>query len=136
MAPGPRASCASTRTRRWSPSGSSELERRLVLALEHVERPQLARGAHRPAIAVLGVTGGEVVAGHPRPEVLLRSPAGQPQTHLALIVRSQQLEALEPGRVLDLPRSPGEPLLELREALPRDGDRVDLDDAHAQILVA
>jgi hypothetical protein len=51
-------------------------------------------------------------------------------------VDAPNLEALEPPGVLGLSRSPGEPLLELREALPRDGDRVDLDDAHAEILVA
>lgn len=49
--------------------GVSRRDRRF--ALEHVKRPQLARGPNRAFLAVLRVTGGEIRARGPGPEVLL-----------------------------------------------------------------
>src|SRR6185437_2977905 len=102
-----------------------------VLHLEHVERPDLAVGPDRPALAVLRVAGGEVGAFQPGLEVVLGAPARQHEADVALIVRPQQLEGLEPLGLLDFPGTGGEALGELLEALAGDGDRVDLDDAHA-----
>jgi pimeloyl-ACP methyl ester carboxylesterase len=84
--------------------------------------------------AVLRVPGREVTACDPRLEVLLGAPASKDKTDLALVVRAQELETLEPNGVLDLASSRGKPSLELAEALARHRDRVDLDDAHAGIL--
>src|SRR5215218_1487240 len=99
-------------------------------ALEHVERPDLAGGADWSVGPVLRVPGGEVRTSDPRAEGLLRTPARHHQAQLALVVRTQQLEALEPVRRLDSPGARREPSLELVEALARNRDRVDLDDAH------
>ncbi len=99
-------------------------------AFEHVERPQLARGADRSRLAMLRVTGREVRAFHPGLEVGFGAPPGEHQAELALVVGTEQLESLEAVGLVDSPRPRGEPPLELVEAIPRDGDGVDLDDAH------
>jgi hypothetical protein len=80
---------------------------------------------------VLRVPGGEVGARHPRAEGLLVTPLRHDEAHLAVVVRAQELEALEPLVLLDLPGAGGEPLGELLEPLLRNGDGIDLHDAHA-----
>lgn len=107
-----------------------------TLDLEHVEGPQLARGADGPAAAVLRVTGCEVRPRDPRLEVLLRAPARQHEADLAVVVGPQQLERLEARGARDTARARGEATLELVEVLPRHGDRVDLDDAHRRASYA
>jgi hypothetical protein len=102
------------------------------LALEHVERPEFARRPDRSALTMLSVPRRNVSARHPSLEILLRAPARHHQAHFALIVGAKQLEPFEAGGALDLPRSRRESLPELGEPLTRDGDRVDLDDAHTR----
>src|SRR3954470_13275918 len=121
-----------SRTRLYSSAMPSSGGR--ALELQDVERPQLAGGADRPALAVLRVAGGEVGARQPGLEVLLRPPAGQDQADLAVVVGPQQLERLEALGARHLAGPVREPLRELVEAVARHGYRVDLDDAHAGIV--
>src|SRR5205085_5485249 len=81
------------------------------------------------------VAGLEVGPVQPALEVLLRAPARQHEADLAVVVRTQQLEGLEALRARDATGAGGEALLELLEALARDGDGVDLDDAHMGSLI-
>src|SRR3954470_7875458 len=103
------------------------------LALQHVERPHLARRPDRPVGAVLSVAGGEVRALHPGLEVLLGAPTRDHEADLAIVVGAQQLERLESGSTRDPPGARREAPLELPEALTRNRDRVDLDDAHMHL---
>jgi len=87
--------------------------------------------ADRAALAVLGVAGREVRAAHPGVEVLLRAPLRDDEADLAVVARAQEREGLEALGGGDLAGAGREPALELAEPVARDGDGVDLDDAHA-----
>jgi hypothetical protein len=86
------ARCAARSARR---SGRLSSVMGLAQVLEHVERPQLARAADRPALPVLPVSRLEVRARKPAPEVLLRAPLGDHEADVSLVVGPQQLEGLE-----------------------------------------
>jgi hypothetical protein len=99
------------------PDGAVLLRRGRLDALQHVERPHLAGGADRTLGPVLRMASGEIRTRDPGAEVLLRAPARHDQTELTLVVRPQQLEALEPLRTLDPPGARREAPLELVEAI-------------------
>ena len=83
-----------------------------VLALEHLEAPDLALGVHRAAVSVLGVCVRELARLRPGLEVVLGGPARVDEVPVA-VKRLQELECLEPGRRRHLAGALREPLLEL-----------------------
>src|SRR5690348_8986784 len=74
---------------------------RALLALEDVERPELAGRADRALRLVLRVAGLEVGAVDPGLEVLLGPPAGVDEADVPLVVGPQELERLEAVGVRD-----------------------------------
>src|SRR3954454_9175770 len=79
---------------------------------------------------MLCVAGGEVRALKPGLEVRIGPPLGDDEAHVPVVVGPQQLEPLEAFGGRNASRASGEALFELGEPIARDGEGVDLDDAH------
>ena len=84
--------------------------------LHDLEAEQVGTGRHRLAVGGLGagVAVLERRAVDPRLERLLAVPAGVDEVALLALDRSQQLELLEPGHLLDAAGAGGEARLQLR----------------------
>ena len=108
-----------------------------ALELEHVERPELARRPDRarPCGAGRGRRVKSALFTQAWKSSSERQRVSTRQTSRSSLGRSSS-KASKPSARGDAPGPGGEALRELLEALARDGDGVDLDDAHAGIVSA